>query len=1210
MATRTIRGITIEFGADTSKLTKAFSSVQHESKKVKDNLSDMNKLLRFDSKNVEVLKQKQGELAKQIETTSNKLKILNDMQKDLKSKGLDENSDEYKALRREIIDTEGALKNFQNQQKKLDEQLFLSNSKLNKQGEKFQEIGKKMQGTGDKIIGVGKKLTTGITLPLVGAGGIATKFASDYESAFAGVRKTTDATEKEYKALSDGIIDMSKKLPASASAIAEVAEAAGQLGIKKENLLSFSKVMIDLGESTNLTSTEAAEQLAKFANIVGMSQKDFDKLGSVVVDLGNNFATTEKDIVAMGMRLAGAGKQVGLTEAEIMGFSTALSSVGIEAEMGGSAFSKLMINMGVAAEVGDRANKVLDSTGMSLRDLEMLASHDVIAFGEMAYSMGMTKEELKKFIKAGKTLEGFSKVTGMTGEQFKKAFEKDAVGAIQMFLKGLKETDSKGGSAIAVLDEMGIKEVRLRDTILRATGATELFNDAVGTGTKAWGENTALTKEAGQRYETFASKVEILKNKGKALAIEFGEKMLPHLEKIMEKAGEWIEKFGNMDSSTQELIIKLGAFAALGGPVTTAFGTIIKGAGLGIEKIGSFGVNLAKLNAKIAGAGGIKASMGLAGAKIVSFGKAAAAVATGPVGLTIGAIAGLSFGAYKLHQHLSKEAIPEVDLFGDSVSESTKKAVGGFLELNEKATAELNSMMFNGDKVTKENSGKIISNFASMREKIVTELRTQKDEAKGVLDEMFENSLQFNISEREEMMKTVTEGYDNKIKTTEENEKRIQEILNAAKEEKRALTEEEKKQINGIQMVMRDDGIRILSESEAEQKVIMQRLADNQGAISARGAAEVVKQSAKQRDETIKNANTQYDEAIKLAEQTRLQGGAKAEETANKIINEAKRQRDEAVGKAKDMHSEVVGAAKKQAGDHVKEVDWETGQVKSKWQVLKEDIGEKAQGIARDVGKWWGETKRKTSEFWGNIKDIASNNINDAKTKISNTAGNIKKSVSEWWSKTKNDTSTKWGNIKSTMSEKFSSAKTSVTGLAGNIWTAITDKWDSLKRNTSRKWEQIKEAIMSPIRSAKKWLDGKIQAIKNAFNFEWKLPKFKLPKVSIGMAKSKRFGIPYPKFNVDWNRDGGIFRKPTVLPDAYGGVQGVGEPSTGGEAIMHLNKLPQLMAEAWEKTKTRQNVTVINYITLDGKVIAREVTDTVDQNLSIKSRRLEGAYGL
>lgn len=190
------------------------------------------------------------------------------------------------------------------------------------------------------------------------------------------VDEATDANGKvtiSYNDLEKGIRDMSKTLPASAAQISEVAENAGQLGIKTENVLSFTRTMIDLGESTNMSADEAATALARLANITGMPQTEFDKLGAVIVDLGNNFATTESEITEMGLRLAGAGHQVGMSEAQIMSFAAALSSVGIEAEAGGSAFSKVMVEMQLAVENGANAFAGLESlsqqTGVSMEQV-------------------------------------------------------------------------------------------------------------------------------------------------------------------------------------------------------------------------------------------------------------------------------------------------------------------------------------------------------------------------------------------------------------------------------------------------------------------------------------------------------------------------------------------------------------------------------------------------------------------------------------------------------------------------------------------------------------------------------------------------------------------------------------------------------------------------------------------------------------------------
>ena len=257
----------------------------------------------------------------------------------------------------------------------------------------------------------GKTLSAAITAPLVVVGTTAIKTSIDFESAFAGVKKTVDATEEEFAQLRQGILDMSNELPASANEIAKVAEAAGQLGIQTENILSFTRTMIDLGESTNLSAEQAATALARFANIVQMPQDEFDKLGSVIVDLGNNLATTEAEIVEMGLRLAGAGEQIGMSEAQIMAIAGALSSVGVSAEAGGSAFSKLMVEMQLAVETGEGS------------------------------------------------LEDFADVAGMAAEEFQQAFQEDAANAILAFIEGLSRAEERGESAIKILDDMEIKEI-------------------------------------------------------------------------------------------------------------------------------------------------------------------------------------------------------------------------------------------------------------------------------------------------------------------------------------------------------------------------------------------------------------------------------------------------------------------------------------------------------------------------------------------------------------------------------------------------------------------------------------------------------------------------------------------------------------------------------------------------------------------------------
>lgn len=389
------------------------------------------------------------------------------------------------------------------------DKLSAAYDRVKKSQEDVARVNQKLDKNAAAISATKSELTK--TLGGLAAGGAAfyagaIKPASDFESAFAGVKKTIDGTPEQLQKIRDGIRKMATQIPLGTTEISAIAESAGQLGIKTESILGFTRVMADLGVTTNLTGEEAASTLAKFANITGMSQTNFDRLGSTIVALGNDGASTESDIAAMGLRLAGAGKQIGLSEAQILAFSSALSSVGIEAEAGGSAFSKVMSDMQLAVETGN------------------------------------------------KKLAKFSKVAGVSSKDFQKAFKTDAAGAINLFIKGLSESQSKGVSAIRVLDDMGITEIRMRDTLLRAAGASDVFSSSLELGTKAWQENKALSQEAKQRYATTESALKIMRQSFNDIGISLGSVFLPKLAESAQRVSELALRFSEFSQKNPQFV--------------------------------------------------------------------------------------------------------------------------------------------------------------------------------------------------------------------------------------------------------------------------------------------------------------------------------------------------------------------------------------------------------------------------------------------------------------------------------------------------------------------------------------------------------------------------------------------------------------------------------------------------------------------------------
>ena len=471
-------------------------------------------------------------------------------------------------------------------------------SNLNTVNGAMKSFGDKTASIGQSIEKVGGSMTKGITLPIAGAVGAVTTAAVKWESSFTVVKKTNDEMVDSngkviysYDDLEKGLRDLAKELPTSHEEIAKVAEAAGQLGIKTDKVVGFTKTMIDMGESTNMSADTAATSLARFANITQMSQDKFSNLGSAIVDLGNNLATTESEITEMGLRLAGAGKQIGMTEGDIVGFAAALSSVGIEAEAGGSAFSRLMVQMQLATETGVEAfaplKQAVAEQGVSWESFVHAVNWGGKELTAVSKQMGIPTSELKKMYKeaskASGSLEDFANVTGRTSEEFAQLFKSNPSQALIEFIQGLKDSEKHGISAIKVLDDMGITEVRLRDSLLRAANASDVFEGAVKRGNEAFNENTALAEEAGKRYGTTESQLKILRGQLNDVAITFGGPLVAALNSAISAAKPMIEALANMaeafasaDPKTQEFILKMAALAASAGPVLKVFGKMTR----------------------------------------------------------------------------------------------------------------------------------------------------------------------------------------------------------------------------------------------------------------------------------------------------------------------------------------------------------------------------------------------------------------------------------------------------------------------------------------------------------------------------------------------------------------------------------------------------------------------------------------------------------
>lgn len=384
-----------------------------------------------------------------------------------------------------------------------------------------EQHGAAMSRVGTAALGAGAALTA--------TAGLAIKAANDWQSAWTGVTKTVDGADLG-GVLEGQLRGLAQKLPASHTEIAAVAEAAGQLGVKRQDVASFTKTMIDLGESTNMSADVAATQIARFNNIMGIANSQSKHLGSAIVDLGNSNATTESEIMDMSMRIAAAGRQVRMTAPEILAMSASLTSVGVGAEAGGTSLSKFFVQIDKAVSRG------------------------------------------------GKDLEVMAKTAGMTSDQFKKMYESKggAAKAFTEFEKGLGKMIKAGKGANEVMEDLGINEVRLTMALKSMAPNAEMIAKNIDLATKAYeanDKNNALIIEASKRYATAESRMAMAKNRIVDSMIDMGQAIAPLVADTVEGLSKIVSGFTALPGPVKQAV---GVFSLFGGGTLLAVGAVAK----------------------------------------------------------------------------------------------------------------------------------------------------------------------------------------------------------------------------------------------------------------------------------------------------------------------------------------------------------------------------------------------------------------------------------------------------------------------------------------------------------------------------------------------------------------------------------------------------------------------------------------------------------
>lgn len=449
---------------------------------------------------------------------------------------------------------------------------------------------KNCETAGQKIADVGTKLTLALTTPLVLLGKSMYGAATDHESAFVGVTKTVEGTTEQYERLNEVLYEISETTPTAYVELAGIAQIGGNLGVQIDVMDDFVRSYAALVAATDkhISGEAGAKSVAEFLNIMDGGVHNIERFGSSIVYLGNNFNATEDQILAMAIRMASAASLADFNSAQVLGMATAFTAVGINAEAGGSAASKLIKQMQLATEVGSQAQAVFGTEYGDATAFSYYISNAENLLG-VAQDLNVTTDYVESMAGSWLSLEQFAQVSGKTADQFISDWANNPAQGMLDFFYGLNAMDTSGiESAIAMLERMGITEIRESNLVAAMASNPDLFANAIAYAMQGYEENTAMWDEFNKQIQTQENQNAMLGNKLQNTMADFGDNLVTALQPALDCVNGLLESFNALSETEQtQLVETLGAIALLG-PALSLVGN-------GLNAIGNIGTFIGKL---------------------------------------------------------------------------------------------------------------------------------------------------------------------------------------------------------------------------------------------------------------------------------------------------------------------------------------------------------------------------------------------------------------------------------------------------------------------------------------------------------------------------------------------------------------------------------------------------------------------------------------
>lgn len=754
-ASSRIKGITIEIGGDTTKLTKALSSVDNSIRNTQNNIRDLDKALKLDPGNTDLIKDKQKALATEIDATKEKIQKEKEAFDQLKNTdGFDANSKQAQNLKTQIDLDTAALKELQKEAASTSS-VFGTHMQL--MGEKVAAVGDKIKTAGDNLKKFGQNMTAKVTTPIAAGFGAVIKTTADYEAEMSKVQAISGANADEMEQLKSKAREMGEQTKFSATESGQAFEYMAMAGWKTEDMLDGIEGIMNLAAASGEELGTASDIVTDALTAFGLSAEDSGRFADILAAAASNANTNVSMMGESFKYVAPVAGALGYSMEDVAIALGLMANSGIKADMAGTSLRNMFNRM---AKPTKESAEAMDRLGVALYDDEgkMYTFREIMdtlrkSFGEI----NMTAEEYDNRLDI---LDQALEDGTLTQKKYDKELEelnKQAFGAegaekarAAAMLGGTRAMSGLLAIANASVDDYQQLTNAIDNSsqamAMMTDGSIVPLNEALESGQEIVKEyDGAAAAMAGTMLDNVSGDVTILLSQLQELAISLGELLMPLLREITGMLQDAVTWLNSLDDDTKQTIMTVAAVVAAVGPVLIIIGSVVSAIGSIVGGIGTLitvgGTIVTFLTGTLIPAvGGVVAAMA----------PAIAAVAA-PIAIAAAIVAAIILIATHWDQIKEKaiEIKDKVKDAWDKLKENTKKS---WEDIKDK---------------TKENWDKVKDKIKETWENIKTNVKEKVDKVKSDLKEKWESikqDIQTKVTNIKEKVAETFQNMKDKIK--------------------------------------------------------------------------------------------------------------------------------------------------------------------------------------------------------------------------------------------------------------------------------------------------------------------------------------------------------------------------------------------------------------------------------------------------------------